>query len=132
MRLCRVLGVCGLLLASASAGAASNVRLQVTGLTGDLQKNVRAQLSTITADEVSADGRFRSRVNTAIRQGLRALGYYDPEIDFQLLPAVNGGRPVLMVKVSPGEPVKIAGVDVDIEGHARNDEDFLKLKKEKT
>lgn len=132
LRLCRVLGVCGLMLASASVGAASNVRLQVTGLTGELQKNVRAQLSTITADEVSADGRFRSRVNNAIRQGLRALGYYDPEIDFQFLPAVNGGRPVLMVKVSPGEPVKIAGVDVDIEGHAHNDEDFLKLRKEKT
>ncbi len=116
-----------ILLALPSARAASNVRLQLVGLKGELQKNVRARLSTITPDEVSADGRFQARVDEAIRQGLRALGYYDPEILFKFEPAVNGGRPVLLVNITPGKPVRIAGVNIIITGQARNDKDFQQL-----
>ncbi|KAA8997718.1 outer membrane protein assembly factor [Affinibrenneria salicis] len=114
------------LLVTPSAWAA-NVRLQVSGLSGELQKNVRARLSTIGADEVSADGRFRARVDEAIRHGLRALGYYDPQIDFEFRPAVNGGRPVLLARVTPGEPVKIAEVNVTLRGGAKEDKDYQQL-----
>ncbi|MFC3396560.1 autotransporter assembly complex protein TamA [Brenneria rubrifaciens] len=125
----RVLCAFGLLWASlfASAAYAANVRLQVTGLEGALQKNVRARLSTIAADEVNADGRFRARVDEAIRQGLRALGYYDPQIAFEFRPAVNGGRPVLIASVTPGEPVNIAEVNVVLRGGARDDSDYQQL-----
>lgn len=58
----------GLLLAAPALEAAT-VRLQVDGLSGDLQKNVRARLSTIGSDEVSNDGRFRARVSVAIKEG---------------------------------------------------------------
>ncbi len=106
---------------------AANVRLQVTGLEGELQKNVRARLSTIATDEVNADGRFRARVDEAIRQGLRALGYYDPQIAFEFRPAVNGGRPVLIASVTPGEPVTIAEVNVALNGGARDDNDYQQM-----
>jgi translocation and assembly module TamA len=43
------------LLLAAPAVEAAKVRLQLEGLTGDLQKNVRARLSTIGSDEVSND-----------------------------------------------------------------------------
>lgn len=125
--LCRTLGLGSLLLMAAPALAASNVRLQLTGLEGELQKNVRARLSTITPDEVNADGRFRARVDEAIRKGLRALGYYDPEIRFAFIPAQGRGRPVLKVTVKPGEPVKIAGSSIAIRGGAQSDEDYQKL-----
>lgn len=121
----RALCLVGLLMMTPSYAA--NVRLQLMGLEGELQKNVRVRLSTIGADEVSADGRFRSRVDEAIRQGLRALGYYDPQIGFEFRPAENGGRPVLLVNVVPGEPVKIAGVNIALQGEARNDDDYDKL-----
>ncbi len=49
-------------------------------------KNVRAQLSTIQSDEVTPDRRFRARVDDAIREGLKALGYYEPTIVFDLRP----------------------------------------------
>ncbi|WP_284603772.1 autotransporter assembly complex protein TamA [Dickeya dadantii] len=124
---CRTLGLGSLLLMAAPALAASNVRLQLTGLEGELQKNVRARLSTITPDEVNADGRFRARVDEAIRKGLRALGYYDPEIRFAFIPAQGRGRPVLKVTVKPGEPVKIAGSSIAIRGGAQSDEDYQKL-----
>ncbi|AYP21955.1 BamA/TamA family outer membrane protein [Pantoea agglomerans] len=114
----------GLLLAAPALEAAT-VRLQVDGLSGDLQKNVRARLSTIGSDEVSNDGRFRARVSVAIKEGLRALGYYEPTIDFESRPApAQGGRPVLVAHVTPGEPVKIGGSTIVVEGDARNDADY--------
>lgn len=123
----RILCLAGIWLVSGLASAA-NVRLQVEGLSGALEKNVRAQLSTIESDEVTADRRFQARVDDAIREGLKALGYYEPTIDFVLLPApAAGGRPVLKVQVTAGEPVRIGGTDVILRGGARTDEDYLAL-----
>lgn len=123
----RILCLAGIWLVSGFASAAT-VRLQVEGLSGALEKNVRAQLSTIESDEVTADRRFQARVDDAIREGLKALGYYEPTIDFVLLPAPPaGGRPVLKAKVQAGEPVRIGGTDVILRGGARTDEDYLAL-----
>lgn len=115
-----------LVLVSGVAGAA-NIRLQVDGLTGELQKNVRAQLSTIANDEVTPDRRFQARVDDAIREGLKALGYYEPTITFELKPPPQKGRQVLLAHVTPGEPVRIGGTDVIFRGGARSDRDYLDL-----
>ncbi len=45
------------LLCLSSSAVAANVRLKVEGLSGELEKNVRAQLSTIQSDEVTPDRR---------------------------------------------------------------------------
>jgi translocation and assembly module TamA len=113
------------LLLAAPAVEAAKVRLQLEGLTGELQKNVRARLSTIGSDEVSNDGRFQARVAAAIKEGLRALGYYEPQIDFESRPAPpQGGRPVLIARVTAGEPVKIGGSTIVVEGAAKDDPDY--------
>ena len=92
MRYIRQLCCVSLLCLSGSAVAA-NVRLQVEGLSGQLEKNVRAQLSTIESDEVTPDRRFRARVDDAIREGLKALGYYQPTIEFDAsLTSIPAGR----------------------------------------
>ncbi|NIY47614.1 autotransporter assembly complex protein TamA [Cedecea colo] len=122
----RKLCLASLCLASTYTGAAS-VRLQVEGLTGELQKNVRAQLSTIQSDEVTPDRRFQARVDEAIRDGLKALGYYEPTINFDLLPPPPKGRQVLKAEVEAGPPVLIGGTDVILRGGARDDHDFLSL-----
>ncbi|HEY3984319.1 autotransporter assembly complex protein TamA [Cedecea sp.] len=123
----RTLCITSLCVASTWANAA-NVRLQVEGLSGDLQKNVRAQLSTIESDEVTPDRRFQARVDDAIRAGLKALGYYEPTINFTLNPPPqNGGRQVLLAKVDAGQPVLIGGTDVILRGGARADKDYLAL-----
>ncbi|MCT4715160.1 autotransporter assembly complex protein TamA [Enterobacteriaceae bacterium H18W14] len=128
----RIRNLClvSLCLASTWAGAA-NVRLQVEGLTGELQKNVRAQLSTIQSDEVTPDRRFQARVDDAIRGGLKALGYYEPTISYELLPPPPKGRQVLKVMVQAGPPVLIGGTDVILRGGARDDQDFLSLLRER-
>lgn len=122
----RQLCLVSFLLISGIADAA-NVRLQVEGLSGALQKNVRAQLSTIQSDEVTPDRRFRARVDDAIRDGLKALGYYEPTIDFELRPPPAKGRQVLIARVKPGEPVLIGGTNVVLRGGARTDHDYLDL-----
>jgi len=122
----RQLCLVSLLLTSGVASAA-NVRLQVEGLSGTLEKNVRAQLSTIESDEVTPDRRFRARVDDAIREGLKALGYYEPTIDFDLRPPPAKGRQVLIARVSKGEPVLIGGTNVVLRGGARTDRDYLDL-----
>ncbi|MBJ2067358.1 autotransporter assembly complex protein TamA [Serratia odorifera] len=119
--------LCALFVAPAALSA--NIRLQVEGLSGELEKNVRVRLSSITPEEVSDGGRFRARVADAIKQGLRALGYYEPTIDFTLDNNPKLSRPVLHAKVSPGEPVRIAGADITLQGGAREDEDYLALVK---
>lgn len=101
MRYIRQLCCVSLLCLSGSAVAA-NVRLQVEGLSGQLEKNVRAQLSTIESDEVTPDRRFRARVDDAIREGLKALGYYQPTIEFDLRP-----------------PPKKRAAGIDRQSHAR-------------
>ncbi|ROP60071.1 autotransporter secretion outer membrane protein TamA [Enterobacter sp. BIGb0383] len=118
-----------LLIATTSAVHAANIRLQVEGLSGELQKNVRAQLSTIESDEVTPDRRFQARVDDAIRSGLKALGYYEPTITFELRPPPEKGRQVLLARVSAGEPVRIGGTDVVLRGGARTDRDYLDLLK---
>lgn len=126
----RQLCITSLLLVSGVASAAS-VRLQVEGLSGELEKNVRAQLSTIQSDEVTPDRRFRARVDDAIREGLKALGYYEPTIVFDLRPPPKKGRQVLIAKVTPGEPVRIGGTEVILRGGARTDRDYLDLLKKR-
>ncbi|WP_213990464.1 autotransporter assembly complex family protein [Sodalis sp. dw_96] len=115
------------ILAATPWSDAANVRLQVDGLKGELQRNVRVRLSTIGADEITADARFQARVDSAIREGLRALGYYEPQIDFTFRPAVKGGRPVLVAAVKPGPPVKIAATTLIVRGDARRDAAYQRL-----
>lgn len=76
---------------------------------------------------MTPDRRFRARVDDAIREGLKALGYYQPTIEFDLRPPPKKGRQVLIAKVTPGVPVLIGGTDVVLRGGARTDKDYLKL-----
>ncbi|WP_127959934.1 autotransporter assembly complex protein TamA [Serratia microhaemolytica] len=126
MSLYRVLCVLGTLLISPSLLAA-NIQLKVEGLTGELDRNVQARLSAIAPEEVSAEGRSRARIETAIRQGLRPLGYYEPTIDFTFNDKRKLLPPQLLVKVDPGEPVRIAGSQIKLSGAAQYDEDYQEL-----
>ncbi|ELY2853836.1 autotransporter assembly complex protein TamA [Cronobacter dublinensis] len=128
----QIRNLCWAALLMASASTAAPVRLQVEGLSGALQKNVRAQLSTIQVDEVTPDRRFRARVDDAIRKGLKALGYYEPTIDFELRePPAGGRRQVLLARVNPGEPVRIGATNVILRGGAPDDKEYLALLKKR-
>ncbi len=128
----QIRNLCWAALLMASASTAAPVRLQVEGLSGALQKNVRAQLSTIQVDEVTPDRRFRARVDDAIRKGLKALGYYEPTIDFELREPPAGVAVRCCWRASnPGEPVRIGATNVILRGGARDDKEYLALLKKR-
>ncbi|EMW3562400.1 autotransporter assembly complex protein TamA [Proteus mirabilis] len=110
----------------------ANLRLKVEGLEGQLEKNVRVQLSNITTEEVAPDGRFRARVEKAIKEGLRPLGYYQPTVTFSYQENTPPTRPVLTAKVELGIPVLLKGVNIVLEGGAKTDEQYAKVIKENT
>ena len=113
--------------AGAPAAAPSpTVRVTVEGLDGLVARNVHARLSL--AREACDAPRWRverlaERAADEAREGLRALGFYEPE---SVAVALDEGDGCLhaTVSVSPGEPVRITAVDMRIEGAGSEDEAF--------
>ncbi|MFC0179114.1 autotransporter assembly complex protein TamA [Thorsellia kenyensis] len=103
------------------------IRIQLTGLEGELQRNVRARLSRIQEAEISSDGRFQARLRNEIVLGLKALGYYSPEIQIEFEDKLAPARPILHANVSPGKPVLLVRLDINIKGEAKDDEAFQQL-----
>ncbi|WP_162650710.1 autotransporter assembly complex protein TamA, partial [Haemophilus influenzae] len=64
----------------------------------------------------------------AVDRGLRVFGYYESSVRFERKQR-QGKRDLLIAHVTPGEPTKIAGTDVQIEGEAAQDENFDALRK---
>ena len=86
-----------------------------------LRRNVEAFLGTL--EDRSPDGlrRYADHAVEQARQALRALGYYNPDIDWQ----VSSETPArLVLSIAPGEPVRITSRTVKVLGPAARDEDF--------
>ncbi len=111
----------GWLLAAAPAGA----EVVLAGIDGALSANVLAHLSV---DEEPCDvprWRVEQQYQAAparIREALQALGYYEPAITPQLEFADECWRATFTV--APGEPVRIRGLDVALEGEAAQNTSF--------
>ncbi|MGR5503433.1 autotransporter assembly complex protein TamA [Vibrio sp. DNB22_10_4] len=112
-----------LTLSPALVFAEGSVSLDVQGLSGALQDNVNAYVSSIAENEYSTSLRFQSRLTKEINEALNALGYYNAKLDF----SVNERGDELTVKVNPGSPTRIKLVDVQLTGEAEKDEDFMRL-----
>ncbi|EMI5490033.1 outer membrane protein assembly factor [Providencia stuartii] len=125
--------ICFLCLTAAVPVAyGANLRLNIEGLEGQTNQNVRVQLSNISQDEVAPNGRFRARVTKAIEEGLRPLGYYEPKIEFSYQENKPPARSILTAKVTLGEPVTVQGVKVILEGGAKTDPNYAKMIKNNT
>ncbi|MGF1762420.1 autotransporter assembly complex protein TamA [Aliivibrio kagoshimensis] len=112
-----------LLMATFSFTLQAETEMSVEGLDGDLEENVEAYLSAIPEDEYSVSLRFQSRVETSIKEALKALGFYDPVITFNV--SGEQGSRLLVVNVIPGEPVSIYDSDIIIDGEAKFDPEFI-------
>lgn len=110
-----------------SSARTADLSLEVKGLSGELQQNVHALLSVIPEDEITNTPRFTRRVEETIRKGLRAKGYYDPEVQFDVVQPTFGLKPVLTATVTPGEPVRIEETNITITGQSKEDESYIEL-----
>ncbi len=102
--------------------------LAISGLTEDLERNVRA-FATIATEPCDAEAwlvrrRFRT-LESEIRKALEPFGYYQPEITTKL--ELDAKCWKADVTVNPGEPVLLREVDIRIDGPASSDPAFQEL-----
>lgn len=102
--------------------------LTISGLSEDLERNVRA-FATIATEPCDADDwlvrrRFRT-LESQVRKAIEPFGYYRPEITSKLV--LDGECWKAEVAIDPGEPVVLREVDVRIDGPASTDPEFQEL-----
>jgi translocation and assembly module TamA len=121
----RALKVClcaSILLALPSHAA---VRVEIEGIRGVLEENVRAHIGSPPAENGAALTAFQRRAGREAERALQALGYYNAQIRVSREP--RGDDMVVRVQVEPGPQVRIAAVDVRLLGEAEDDLAFQQL-----
>lgn len=112
--------------------AQAEVDLEVEGIASKDKaawENVKIYLGQIANEYADGSERHQYLVQTAVDKGLRAMGYYNTQYHFTLTPRA-GKKPLLLLQVQlDNEKVKIDEIDIQIQGQAKTDEDFIKLEK---
>ncbi|WP_232818167.1 autotransporter assembly complex protein TamA [Zobellella maritima] len=116
----RLWGPMALMLLSLG-GHAQEVEYQLRGLEGELEDNAEAYLKQLPPLKPEQVERFGDDIDMAVRNSLQALGYYNPEIDIS--PAEDDPE-LLVIRVTPGEPVRIRELDIRLDGDAAADPAF--------
>ncbi|MGH8370599.1 MAG: autotransporter assembly complex protein TamA, partial [Gammaproteobacteria bacterium] len=118
-----------LLIGAGTARADSNpqIEVEVQGVSGDLQKNVLAYLSIETYHDnanltQSLVDRLNARAPEEIRKALEPFGYYDAQVVTDLTATANGWHAKYVV--TPGIPVRIRKVDIQLSGTGKDDDAF--------
>jgi len=128
----RALLAVALALLVAPCGAA--IRLEVRGVEGEVQRNVQVFLSVERyreRDDIDEDtvNRLFNRIDGEVREALRPFGYYEPKIDAKLEPEDKGW--LIEIDITPGEPVRVRHVTVEVEGPGASDPAFESIKAQK-
>ncbi len=89
-----------------------------------LQQNAEAFIGDVEGRSASNLRRYAPTATEQVRQALKALGYYRPQIDWRV---IDDELPRLELTVKAGEPVRISSSDIRILGPAADDKDFGEL-----
>lgn len=114
-----------LLLAALPAAAA--IKVEVRGVEDDVKRNVATFLSVEryrARDDIDEDtiNRLFNRIDGEVREALRPFGYYEPEVRSELKAQDKGWQ--IDIDVTPGEPVRVRHVSIEIEGPGAADPAF--------
>lgn len=113
-------GLLTVFLLSMSANA-QEVSLRLKGLKGELKDNTRIYLDQLPPIEAEQLPRFRKDIQQAVITSLQALGYYEPDIEI----TADKNKPErVLVRVKPGEPVRIRTLNLALNGEASTDPQF--------
>ena len=115
-----------LCLNTASLLAAQSTNLTINGATDLLERNLRAHIDIPTANCQTSQARlnrFIPEIKQDVARAARALGYYLAEstVDFSEIESCWA----LNVDISPGEPVLLSTIDIDIRSDDRLFRDVL-------
>lgn len=128
----RPLAALALVLLAAPCAAA--IKLEVRGVEGEVARNVQAFLSVERyreRDDIDEDtaNRLFNRIDGEVRQALRPFGYYEPKIGAKLEPEDKGW--LIEIDITPGEPVRVRHVSVEVDGPGAGDPAFEAIKAQK-
>jgi translocation and assembly module TamA len=114
----------GLLLVICATSSYADMKLSIKGLSDELADNVDARISLIAPNKIDDTPNFKRYFENEVQKSLRALGYYSPTFEY------NAQNPkVLVVNISPGVPVLVKQLNVNITGEGQHDPDFEYLQK---
>ncbi|MGH8377496.1 MAG: autotransporter assembly complex protein TamA, partial [Gammaproteobacteria bacterium] len=118
------------LLSAGAHAAAPRVDVQVHGVSGSLLKNVLAYLSINTYRDSptlnqSLVDRLNARAPQEIKTALEPFGYYQPGVKSNLEETPTGWTAIYTI--TPGAPVLVRTVDVEISGAGKDDKAFRKF-----
>jgi translocation and assembly module TamA len=121
-----------LCLGALAAPATADIVIEVSGVDGDIKRNVLtflslqryAKQSNLAADTVE---RIAQRVPMEVKSALRPFGYYEPTVKSNLNAEGNGWRAT--ISIDPGVPVILDEVDLQISGPGASDRVFRNVLK---
>jgi translocation and assembly module TamA len=111
--------------------AAEPVEIVVTGIEGDAQKNVQGSLVLPAGMEHEGKvdrlwlERFTKHADDKARTALEPFGYYNARVTITVEPVEERYR--LLVKVEPGEPVRVTDIKVALTGPGSGESRLLTL-----
>ncbi|MEE4341737.1 autotransporter assembly complex family protein [Pseudomonas alliivorans] len=107
----------GVLVMSLSAAALADARLdvQITPANPDLKANIEGYVGELGERNAQALRNFSLGAEQQAEKAAQALGYYQAQIDSEIQ---GGENPRLIIKVLPGEPIRLRNVVVRVEGPA--------------
>jgi translocation and assembly module TamA len=103
--------------------AQARIQIDLPGLTPALETNVRAYLSLTRyadRDDVTAEtiSRLQRRIIGETREALQPLGYYEPQVTYEVTQQDAHWR--VTINVTPGRPVRLSEVNVSVTGPGKD------------
>jgi translocation and assembly module TamA len=116
-----------MMLATPGLTWAQQVEVNVEGDYPQLQDNAEAFLGEVEGRSAGSLRRYASTAEAQVEEALRALGYYSPMIQWEVVeqPGDDEIPARLVLTVQPGEPIRVRSRQVSIEGPAGRDSDFV-------
>ena len=104
--------------------------ITIEGVEGRLRANVEAHLgiNRLAGEPIPSESRLRwlhARAEDEIRRALQPFGYYRPTIDTELEQTAEGWQ--ARYRIAPGQPARIATVDLRVSGEGANDPTFKRI-----
>ncbi len=108
-----------LLAASSMAWAQSELLVRVKPANKALKSNIEGYIGSLGERDEEALLRFSRGAEEQTRKAAQALGYYQARVETEVKPAGDKDKPAqLIIRVEPGEPVRLRNVTVRIDGPA--------------
>ena len=105
--------------ASFAAWGQSELLVKVKPANKALKANVEGYIGSLGDRDEEALLRFSRGAQEQARKAAQALGYYQAQIDTEVKPPAKADQPLqLIIRIDPGEPIRLRNVTVRIEGPA--------------